>query len=58
MEGRGGPPSMRHKARGSFGWQHVSFYNRQTWLLIIIHARRNRRLLSLDSTAAVQQLGF
>ena len=57
-EGRGDPTSMRHKARGYFEWQHVSFLNRQTWLLIIIHARRLRRLLSLDSTAEIQQLGF
>ena len=58
MKGRGDPTSMRHKARGYFEWQHVSFLNRQTWLLIIIHARRLRRLLSLDSTAEIQLLGF
>ena len=41
-----------------FGWWHVSFYNRQTWLLIIFQARHLLRLLSLNSTAGIQQLGF
>ena len=41
-----------------FGWWHVSFCNRQTWLLIIFQSRHLLRLLSLNSTAGIQQLGF